>query len=92
MTRLEISIDQDICIACGLCPEIAPRHFYIDNEDGKAHVKEDNPNDPTSPGFHGILGKVVVAHDLEDEAIEAVEHCPVDCIYVDYADAEIMAG
>jgi len=33
-------VDQDLCIGCGLCAEICPEVFEI-NDDGFAQVKED---------------------------------------------------
>jgi len=33
-------VDQDLCIGCGLCPELCPEVFEM-GEDDKAHVKTD---------------------------------------------------
>lgn len=33
----KIRVDQDVCIGCGSCVAIAPKHFKI-NDDGKSEV------------------------------------------------------
>ena len=84
MPNLELSIEQDDCTACGLCPEIAGRHFFM-WDDGLAYVKPDSLTEPDKPGFEGFAGKVAVAADLEDAVIEAADRCPGACIYVEPA-------
>lgn len=86
MPNFEVSIEQDDCTSCGLCPEIAKRHFFM-GEDNLAYVKEDSEEDPAEPEFLGFAGKVAVAADIEHLVIEAAESCPGECIYVETAEA-----
>lgn len=41
-------IDQDLCIGCGLCSEIEPQVFEL-QDDGYAHVINDNPDPSLTP-------------------------------------------
>jgi ferredoxin len=41
-------VDKDLCIGCGLCPEMCPEVFEMADDD-KAHVKVD-PVPPASEG------------------------------------------
>jgi ferredoxin len=85
MTKLAVAIEQNECTGCGKCPEWAPRHFFM-ADDGLAHVKEDSIDDPTTPEFFGKAGQVVVNPELYVEVGGAVEDCPVECIYITFAD------
>ena len=82
MPNLEVSIIQDDCTSCGLCPEIAKRHFFM-GEDNIAYVKEDDEDNPEHPQYFEFAGKVAVSADMEDRVIEAAESCPGECIYVE---------
>ena len=33
-----LSVDQEICIACGACEETAPAYFKLKGDEGKSHV------------------------------------------------------
>ena len=37
----KVKIDQDECIGCEACVELCPSVFSFNDEEGKAHVKED---------------------------------------------------
>jgi ferredoxin len=39
---VKVSVDQDLCISCGLCIDVAPEVFQW-NDDGKAFAKIDGP-------------------------------------------------
>ena len=58
-------VDQDTCIACGLCVS-AVNDVYEYNEDGKAEAIVD----PVPP-------------DLEEDARQAANNCPVDAIEIE---------
>lgn len=89
MTKLAIAIEQNDCTGCGRCPEWAPRHFFM-GDDGLAYVKEDSPNDPSTPEFYGKVGRVVVTPELYEDVDGAVSECPVECIHVTYADEPVI--
>jgi ferredoxin len=80
--NLELSIIQDECTSCSQCPEIAPQHFYM-GDDNIAYVQENGEGNPANPFFKDFGGKVLVAAGLEDAVIEAAELCPGACIYID---------
>jgi ferredoxin len=86
---VRVWIDQDLCTGDGICAEIAPAIFEMD-EDGLAYVKErDWPNrfGPTGAGDAPQLrmaeGTADVPEELVNEAIEAAEECPGECIFFD---------
>ncbi|MFB6291150.1 MAG: ferredoxin [Candidatus Bipolaricaulia bacterium] len=35
------AVDEDLCIACGLCSQTCPEVFELNNDAGYAEVKED---------------------------------------------------
>ena len=82
MSQLEVSIVQNDCTSCGLCPEIAPTYFFM-GADNLAYVKDNDSADPVEPTFKDFDGKVVIADGLENKVIEAAEECPGACIYVE---------
>lgn len=86
MQKLEVSIIQDDCTSCGLCPDIVPRHFFMGG-DGIAYVQENADGNPSDPTFKDFAGKVLVAAGLETDVFEAAESCPGECIYVEEAAA-----
>lgn len=90
MSELVVSLDQDICIACGLCSEIAPLQFYA-GEHNFAYVKDAGPEDPVEAKYIGLAGRVAVGNGIEDAVIEAAEECPVECIYVEVSDDGVLA-
>ena len=86
---MRVWIDQDLCTGDGICAEIAPAIFEMD-DDGLAYVKErDWPNrlGPTGAGDGPRLrmaeGTAAVPDDLLDAVIEAAEECPGECIFFD---------
>lgn len=37
---MKASVDKDTCISCGLCVDVCPRVFSMEEEDGKAVAKD----------------------------------------------------
>jgi ferredoxin len=81
MPNFEVSIIQEECTSCGLCPEVAGKYFFM-GDDNLAYVKEENIADPDEPGIFGLMGKVAVGEAHENAVIEAAESCPGECIYL----------
>lgn len=85
---MHVWIDQDLCTGDGLCAEISPPVFQM-NDDGLAYVKEVSwPNlrgpDGRSPipVYQGASGLAQVPDALLDDVIEAAEECPGECIFI----------
>ena len=76
---MKVWIDQDLCTGDGLCEEICPAVFTL-QDDGLAYVK-DGDNVMDDPG--GSQGMVVVPDGLEDAVTEAAEECPGECIFIE---------
>ena len=76
---MKVWIDQDLCTGDGLCEEICPSVFTL-QDDGLAYVK-DGDKVMTDPG--GVQGIVAVATELEDAVTEAAEECPGECIFIE---------
>ena len=81
MPNIEVSIEQNDCTSCGLCPEIDSDYFFM-SDANLAHVKNNQAEDPKTPEYNGIDEAVEVAEDHEDLVIEAAEECPGECIHV----------
>jgi len=62
---MNVYLDKDTCISCGLCPSICPEVFEM-QDDGKAGI------------CNG--GKNLVPEDALDSVKEAEEACPVAAI------------
>jgi ferredoxin len=86
---LRVWIDQDLCTGDGICAEIAPAIFEMD-DDGLAYVKEREwPNrfgpsgSGDSPALKGGEGTAAIPDDLVGDVVEAAEECPGECIFID---------
>jgi ferredoxin len=87
---MRVWIDQDLCTGDGICAEICPKLFEMD-DDGLAYVKE--ADWPTRFGPDGAPagepklkmgdGTAAVPDGLLGDAIEAAEECPGECIFFD---------
>jgi len=82
---MKVWIDQDLCTGDGLCAEIAPDVFIMQN-DGLAYVQETVGNFGELKIFSAIhrnaqgLARVPVGQ--EDLVREAAEECPGECIFI----------
>ncbi len=76
---MKVWIDQDLCTGDGLCEEICPAVFTL-QDDGLAYVKEGS-DVFMEPG--GSQQMALVPEDLEDAVVEASEECPGECIFVE---------
>lgn len=65
---MKVRIDQELCTGDGLCAEICPAVFQIDDE-GLAYV--------AAGALDGVPEKWV------DDVLEAIDECPGECIYAD---------
>ena len=82
---MRVWIDQDCCTGAGLCVDHCPELFVV-LEDGIGYVHDDGllitaPEHPS----------VVVPRRYEHAAIDAVERCPGECIYLEPDDAPNVA-
>ena len=78
---MKVWIDQDLCTGDGLCEEICPDVFSL-QDDGLAYVK-DGTEVQNDPG--GSQSMVEVPNTLEDAVTEAAEECPGECIFIEQA-------
>jgi ferredoxin len=76
---VKVWIDQDLCTGDGLCEEICPQVFTL-QEDSLAYVKDDGQV-LDNPG--GSEGLAAVPPDLESAVREAAEECPGECIFIE---------
>ena len=75
---MNVWIDQDLCTGDGLCCQLAPSVFIM-QDDGLAYV-QDKDGVKDSPG--GSHQTVFVDLEHEGEVIEAIEECPGECIFI----------
>jgi ferredoxin len=74
---MRVWIDQDCCTGAGLCVDHCPELFIV-LEDGIGYV-HDGPRVITDPELPGVQ----VPRRYEKAAIDAVERCPGECIFVE---------
>jgi len=67
---LYVKVDQDTCIGCGACGEVAPDIFDYDEEGISFSLLDMN------------VGAVEVPEDLVDDLEDACDGCPTDSIKV----------
>jgi len=86
---MKVWIDQDLCTGDGICTEIAPAIFEMD-DDGLAYVKEKAwPNrfgptgSGTEPQYRMSEGMAEIPEDYVNEVIESAEECPGECIFIE---------
>jgi ferredoxin len=74
---MRVWIDQDCCTGAGLCVDHCPDLFVV-LEDGIGYV-HDGADVITAPDHR----TVAVPRRYEQAAIDAVERCPGECIYLE---------
>jgi len=86
---MKVWIDQDLCTGDGLCAEIAPDVFVMQN-DGLAYVQEVVGNfgelkifSATHGNEQGAEGMARVPKGQEEAVVEAAEECPGECIFIE---------
>ena len=84
--ELRVYVDQDLCTGDGLCVQLAPQVFEFD-VDGLAYVKDADGELLTEPG-----ARVVVPARCVADVVESARGCPGDCIFVETAAGEPVAG
>ncbi len=100
-TALMVWIDQDLCTGDGICSEICPDVFEA-RDDGLWVVKEEASHFSSRIVFDGgegdghgpDMGRGVarIPDALIDDAVEAAEECPGECIMIEpYDQAAIDA-
>jgi ferredoxin len=74
-TAMKVWVDQDVCTGDGLCSELSPAVFQLD--DSIAHVRD--ARGALLPG-----GTMVDVPDFEiDAVLDAAEDCPGECIFIE---------
>lgn len=89
---MKMWIDPDLCTGAGTCEQIAPA-LFSERPDGLWAVKEDaawfgvttifDGQQGAGHGPEGSGGIARVPEELIDDAIEAAEMCPAECIYLE---------
>lgn len=85
---MRVWIDQELCTGDGICVEICPSLFEMD-DDGLAYVKEADwadrfgPDGGDRPALRMGEGTAAVPDGTIEDAIEAAEECPGECIFFD---------
>ena len=90
MSKVKVWIDQDLCTGDGLCVEICPPLFDM-HDDGLAYVKEadwpsiyeSSEQKQSDPIYKMGDGQASVPDNLVDDAIEAADECPGECIFIE---------
>ncbi len=78
---IKVWIDQDLCTGDGLCAEIAPDVFVME-DDGLAYVAVDG----VRVSGEGADALAPVPDGLIEATIESAEECPGECIYIEIMD------
>ena len=89
---MNVWIDADLCTGDGICAEIAPAVFFME-DDGLAYVKEPKEHFAEHSadkkfnehmGQGGLVNGIARIPDpLLEDVIEAAEECPGECIFIE---------
>ena len=89
---MNVWIDADLCTGDGICAEIAPAVFFME-DDGLAYVKESKEHFPdlsADKTFNEHMGEGGTVNGLAripdallDDVIESAEECPGECIFIE---------
>jgi ferredoxin len=89
--QIKVWIDQDLCTGDGLCAEICPDIFEMD-DDGLAYVKEVGwksivgpDGGKGDPAYKMATGMAGVPEEHLDAVVESADECPGECIYIEIA-------
>lgn len=86
---LTVKVDPQLCIGAASCVVVDPDHFEI-NTEGKAEVKQADPNDPASVQKAYEL-TMEVDEEGKQKLIEAAQSCPTQAILIfDESGAQIF--
>jgi ferredoxin len=77
----KITVDRNLCIACGAAPAACPQIFFLANNNGKNRVNEQYSKETTDDSSVGII-----PDDLYQCAKEGADVCPVSAITVEKAE------
>ena len=75
---MKVWIEQDLCTGDGLCAEIAPDVFVME-DDGLAYVAEAGVRIPGE----GADALASVPDGQIDAVIESADDCPGECIFIE---------
>ncbi|MBT3817623.1 MAG: ferredoxin [Candidatus Magasanikbacteria bacterium] len=70
----KVTLNQDDCISCAACTIVAPDHYDMDNENGKAQL--------TNGKCEDAICKQDMSEGEVDIHTEAAGSCPMSCIHV----------
>ena len=56
---MNVKVDQELCIGCGVCPSICPEVFEM-KDDGKSHVISENLS-----GFESSVDEAIASCPVE---------------------------
>jgi ferredoxin len=85
---MKVWIDQDLCTGDGLCSEIAPAVFIMQDDglayvmESAAHFGEEKIFEPKHGHPGGAKGLARVPSQLEEAVVEAEDECPGECIFI----------
>lgn len=79
---IKIIHEREICIGCGACAMVCPKHWVM-NSDGKADLKKgDDKNKMAHIGGNDDVYELELNDKDIDNNDEAEKSCPVLCIHV----------
>lgn len=73
-----VTVDRDLCIACGVAPTVCPRVFVLGEDNGKNRLLEEYSEETSDDVSTGT-----VSDDLYSCVIKAADACPVQAITVE---------
>lgn len=73
----EVSVDRNLCIACGVAPTVCPQVFILGDDNGKNRLIEKYSEETSNDISLGVIPE-----DLHDCVRTAVDSCPVQAISI----------
>jgi ferredoxin len=71
----EVSVDRNLCIACGVAPTVCPQVFILGDDNGKNRLIEKYSEETSNDISLGVIPE-----GLHDCVRKAADSCPVQAI------------
>ena len=80
MTKYKVTVNRDLCIGCGIAPDLCPQVFVLGDDNGMSRVIDAYSKELSAEESVGLIPET-----LRDCVEQAVEACPAQAITLEEA-------
>jgi ferredoxin len=78
MTTYKVTVNRDLCIGCGIAPNLCPQVFVLGDDNGMTRVVDEYSEELSAEVSVGLIPE-----DLRDCVEQAAEACPAQAITIE---------